>query len=256
MTPAQRAILLAPFNPLRVFRGGAQGLYLAPWNLASMFQDASMAQPVTAAGQTVAKMLDLSGNGNTVTFTDATLEIDSTGRPYVAFNGTSTFGLTSAINFTAADKMTVIAGVSADIADAAIRMIVNLNGTGFNAFSLQAPNSSAGAVSAVASGASGSAAASKTGLSSPMLATLTLQADIAANTTTLRVNGVVAQTATSAMGGGTFANAAVGIGRQSNSAQRYLKGNLYGLLVCGADVNSTAIAKTERFLAGKAGSQV
>jgi hypothetical protein len=253
MTPSRFPLLFSKFNAASIFRGGVPGVYLTPWDFGTMFQDAGMTTLVTAPGQTVAKMLDMSGNGNTATFTDATLEVDATGRYYIAFNGTSTFGLTGAINFTGTGRVTVIAGVLADISAAAIGLLVNHNSTGANAFSIQATTGVAGAIAAVANGATGSATAQKTGLSSPLSAVLTMTADIVANNATLRRNGIVDQSATGTMTGTAFANATLGIGRQNSSSQRFYKGNLYGLIVCGAGVNPSHIAKIERQFAARSG---
>jgi hypothetical protein len=212
-----------------------------------------MTQPVTAAGQTIAKMLDASGNGNTVTFTGATLQVDSGGRPYISFDGSTTFGLTGSINFTSTDKLTIISGVNADISLAAIGMVVNHNATGATSFSVEASNGVAGAIAVVANGATGSGTASKTGLGTSLQAALTMTADIAANNVTLRRNGVVDQSVTGTLTGTGFANAVLGIGRQSNSALRFYKGGLYGLVLCGAAVNQSKLLQAERQIAARTG---
>ena len=55
------------FSPLDLFSGGAQGIWLDPSDLTTMFQDTAGTVPVTTAGQTVARVNDKSGGGNNAT---------------------------------------------------------------------------------------------------------------------------------------------------------------------------------------------
>lgn len=75
-----------------VYVGGQKGGWWAPNEQPSMFQDSSGLIPVTAAGQPIVLLKDLSGNGYDITFTDAVYQIDDLGRPYIEFNGTTTYG--------------------------------------------------------------------------------------------------------------------------------------------------------------------
>ena len=51
------------FDPVALFAGGAVGGLYDPSDMASLFQDEAGLVPVTAAGQSVRRMSDLSGNG-------------------------------------------------------------------------------------------------------------------------------------------------------------------------------------------------
>lgn len=66
-----------------------------PSDLSTMFQDTAGTVPVTAAGQSVARINDKSGNGrNLLQATGAnqpTLEVDGNGKRYLDFNGTTDF---------------------------------------------------------------------------------------------------------------------------------------------------------------------
>jgi hypothetical protein len=52
------------FSPLTLFSAGEQGYWLDPSDFSTMFQDAAGTTPVTAAGQSVRRILDKSGRGN------------------------------------------------------------------------------------------------------------------------------------------------------------------------------------------------
>jgi len=58
---------VSPFTPASLFAGGEQGAWCDPSDLDTLFQDAAGTTPVTAAGQSVGKMLDKSGRANHAT---------------------------------------------------------------------------------------------------------------------------------------------------------------------------------------------
>lgn len=70
------------WSPAELFATGAEGTWIDPANSATLFQDVAGTQPVTAAGQSVARIEDLSGNGNHMIEPTAglrpTLETDGT----------------------------------------------------------------------------------------------------------------------------------------------------------------------------------
>jgi hypothetical protein len=79
------------WGPLDLFPTGTIGYWYDPSDITTLFQDNLGATPVTAAGQTVGRILDKSGNGYHAT--QATLaqrplyQIDANGRPYLSFDG-------------------------------------------------------------------------------------------------------------------------------------------------------------------------
>jgi hypothetical protein len=79
------------WQPTNLFPAGTIGYWYDPSDITTLFQDNLGATPVTAAGQTVGRILDKSGNGYHAT--QATLaqrplyQIDASGRPYLSFDG-------------------------------------------------------------------------------------------------------------------------------------------------------------------------
>lgn len=77
--------------PPLIFAGGEQGFLFDPSSLANLYQDDAGATPVTAAGQSVGRMMDTSGRNNNATQATVgarpTYQIDGGGRPYLAFDG-------------------------------------------------------------------------------------------------------------------------------------------------------------------------
>jgi len=94
---------------LPIFRLCGQGLQYEPWDFATMFQDEDGEIPVTAVGQPVGKMLDKSGFNNHLTFTNKpTLAQDTLGNYCLSFDGVNDVG-SAVIDFSASDKLTLVA---------------------------------------------------------------------------------------------------------------------------------------------------
>jgi surface protein len=82
------------WSPLLLFLGGEQGAWYDPSDLSTLFQDASGTTPVTAIGQPVARMLDLSGNDNHALPTNATLRQTADGLYYLQYTAGGDIGVT------------------------------------------------------------------------------------------------------------------------------------------------------------------
>lgn len=88
------------FSPAAIFAAGAGGAWYDPSDIGTLFQDSAGSVPVTAAGQTVGRMLDKSGIGNHATQATAAnrpLFQESGGVRWLEFDGvndalTVTFG--------------------------------------------------------------------------------------------------------------------------------------------------------------------
>jgi hypothetical protein len=102
------------FNPATLYSGEAGGWY-DPSDLSTMFQDTAGTTPVTADGQTVARINDKSGNGNHLTQATASARPTYKTGGYLLFDG--------------GDYMTVAtAAVSQPITMAAAVLITNTSG--------------------------------------------------------------------------------------------------------------------------------
>lgn len=99
-----------------MYAKGEQGFFYDINDLSTMFQDAAGTVPVTGVGQPVGLVKDKSGRGNhayqTASASRPILQRNTTtGAYYLAFDGSDDFLVTSSINFTATDKISLFAGV-------------------------------------------------------------------------------------------------------------------------------------------------
>lgn len=110
------------WSPENYFSAGRQGAWYEMGDLSTVFQSDGTT-PVTAAGQSVGKILDKSGRGNHLILTNCTYEVDALGLGYVAFDSASTAATAAAVDLSAADKVTVFAGFASAFAAASSAMV-------------------------------------------------------------------------------------------------------------------------------------
>jgi hypothetical protein len=178
-------------------------------------------------------------------------------RPYLAFDGMDDSLATSAINFTATDKMTVFAGVTKS-SDASASMIAELS-TGVAAGSF-AVGTAIGPAASYFSTLTGTSTAyyTETTFAAPITNVLTTSYDIAgaaiASEIFPRVNAATpALAATGASAGtGTFGTWPLYIGRRAGTSLPF-NGRLYELVVRGAASSVTEIADTELWVNARTG---
>mgnify|MGYP003658425986 CR=1 FL=1 len=107
---------LTIFDPTTLFASGEKGAWFDASDITTLFQDAAGTTPVTALGQPVGRWLDKSGNNNHATQSNAALrptwQIDNEGYYNVTFTKTGQQLATTAIDFTATNKMMVCAGIN------------------------------------------------------------------------------------------------------------------------------------------------
>lgn len=186
-----------------------------------------------------------------------TLQQDSSGKYYLSFDGVDDYLSTGSIDFTATDKMTVLAGVQKN-SDAAAGIVVELSAdrlANAGAFSLYAP---AGGTNQYLFGSRGTvdgafAVVSPRTYPTTQTAVLTGIGNISGDQSLLRVNGSTAATEwTIDQGTGNFGNYPLYIGRR-NGASIPFKGHLYGLIVRGAQTDDNHLTPAEKYLAYKSG---
>lgn len=241
-----------------LFGSSEVGVMYDPSDLTSMFQDSTGTTPVTAVGDPVGKILDKSGRGNHATQSTSTarpvLQQDSNGRYYLAFDGTDDFLVTSSINFTGTDKMSVFAGVYKG-QDAATAIIAELSAdsTGnAGTFYMTAP-SSGGATDArfaVIDGVAAAVTADKTSGYTTGLSVLAGTSDNSANTVQLRFNATLAQLTSTVQAATVFDSAPIYIGMRGGTTLPF-NGRIYSLIVRGAFSDAAQIAAVEAYVNSK-----
>jgi hypothetical protein len=241
-----------------LFAQGEQGVWYDPGDLSTLFQDAGATTRVTATGQTVALARDKSGRGNHLTLSNCTLQQDAAGFRYLSFNGTDTGGVTSSINLTGTDKLTVFAGVYKvnDVAQGTIietaSAPLTVNGTvGLVASSGAGPNYLFRLYHTTDNNRTTSAYAAP--VASVLSASMNLAATLQVDQLIARVNGVApVLTGGVATSVGAFANQPLYVGRRGGTTNP-LNGRLYGLIVRGAATDPSALGNVERYIGSRMG---
>jgi len=249
------------WSPLSLFASGEQGVWYDPSDFSTMFQDSAGTTPVTAVGQPVGKILDKSGRGNHASQSTAAarpvLQQDGNGKYYLAFDGVDDFLSTGSINFTATDKMTVVAGVRSNANDYSNILELGTNAASSNGFAFQRGFSANGDYAGLLYGTS-LGYGYTTNYVAPDTSVVTVGYDLAlasvsAGEITFRRNGSVAALAvyTANAGTGNFASNPLYIGTRAGTSFPY-NGNLYQLVVRGA---ATAdLVPVETFVNSKTGA--
>lgn len=176
---------------------------------------------------------------------------------YVQYDGSDDSMSTSAIDFTATDKMSVFAGVR-KLSDATIGILIeqSVQASGQpRAFFLAAPVGTSaseryGFLSHGDAPAVGGHTAFMSTGTNPDAAVLTAIGDISADLNIIRRNGTAGTSATADQGTGNFGNYPLFIGRRNNATLPFT-GRDYGLIVVGKAASSGEITDTETWLAAK-----
>lgn len=188
------------------------------------------------------------------------LQIDGNGKYYLAFNGTNSWMSTGSIDFTATDKMTVVAGVR-KASDAAEAMLIelsanaSLNAGTFNIFAPGGLSVARDGAYVMSTGgtiktAFGPAAAS---YAAPITNVVSAVSSISGDSATLRVNGVTAATKSADQGTGNFGSYPIYIGYRAGTSL-FFNGNLYSLVIRGALSNASQITAAESYTNSKTGA--
>lgn len=177
------------------------------------------------------------------------LRKDTDGSYYLAFDGTDDGLLTSSIDFTGTDKMSVIAGVR-KLRDTGFGIIAEISassGANAGSFYLDGPESGTNFGFYSRGSVAPSAPALATGFTSPVSAVITGLGDISGDKATIRANGAQAAQSTSDQGTGNYGNHSLFIGRRNNASLPY-EGRIYGLIVRGAASTAAEIASAESWM--------
>lgn len=241
-----------------LFAAGEQGAWYDPSDWSTLFQDSAGTLPVTAVGQPVGKMLDKSGRGNHATQPTAinrpVLQQDGNGKYYLAFDGVDDALVTGSINFTATDKMTVVAGVR-KLASAGYQTVLQLSvdkaaNDGIFALEAASPGDGDGTYYTSKGTISQLSLAANT---PPVTTVIAASSDIAGDSLILRFDGAQVGTNTSDQGVGSYGSHALYIGANGYGGSPF-NGHLYSLIIRGALSSDTQIMNTERYVNTKTGA--
>jgi hypothetical protein len=175
--------------------------------------------------------------------------------PYLQADGTDDGMSTSAIDFSATDKMTVFAGIR-KLSDTLRGIVVELStNAAAGSFSIQAPNpSGANAITINYAGATTPRDVAASGVVAPITSVVTGSIDLGAPLVVGRLNGVQFATNSGSTGGGNFGSTYPLFIGARNNASLFFNGRLYSLIVRGAASSASEIAATEAWVNARTGA--
>lgn len=251
----------------QIFGGGEQGLMTPPFSdFSKLWKDVARTSPVTAVGDVVAAIDDISGRGyllvQSVAGSRMVLRQDGGGNYFLEADGVDAFyGTSATVNLTGTSKLTIWAAVRKE-SDAGTGAIVEsgMNRTAAGCFGVRSPNAGIPNYDAGFTGSVGTATQNtNTTYAAPVTNVLSVQFDAAVlsygGLGPIRINGAaVASTAAGAGVGttGNFANQTLYMGAISTGGFPF-SGRVYGLIVRGAVSNAAQISAGEAYLASLCG---
>ena len=242
-----------------LFAAGEQGAWYDPSDFTTMFQDSAGTVAVTAVEQPVGKILDKSGNGNHATQATSTarpvLRQDASGHYYLDFDGVDDFLVTSAIDFTGTDKMSVFAGLyrDNDVVGMLCELSSDVNTNAGSFFHVVGDALKDYYASSRGTAASSVGQASNITFAGPDLAVFTATHDISGDRTVSRRNGVSGVAGTTDKGLGAFGNYPIYIGMRAGTSLPF-NGRIYSLIARGALSDAAQIAAAESYVNSKTGA--
>lgn len=251
------------WTPAVLFGSGEQGAWYDPSDLSTLFQDSAGTIPVTAAGQSVGRMLDKSGRGNHATQATTSLkpilQQDANGKYYLAFDGVDDSMATAAVNFTATDKMTVFAGARINSTSPGFLLetsaTANANAGAFNVYfndvgtyGIVARANKQGSPTGPAEVSIGSANTSVWSIDYDFNRTNGGQAVYERRNGAAYANG-----GSFPAGAEKFGNYALYIGARAGT-QFHMNGRIYQLIIRGAQTDAAGISAAESFVNTKTGA--
>ena len=220
-----------------------------------MWQDTAGTTPVTAVGQSVARIDDKSGNGKHATQANPAsrpLLQESGGKYYLDFDGADDSLATAAIDFSASDEMTICVGVRKET-DSSARLIVGLRDSPITngSVALTGPAFTGPTFGLYTKGTALAAGnVNNATYAAPFLGVVSARSKISTDYLSGRINAVGVFSSTSDQGTGNYANDAIYIAK-SSYYDKYFNGRIYQLIVRGAV--TADLTDVEAYVAGKTG---
>jgi len=250
------------FGPASLFTAGQPGVWYDPSDITTLFQDSAGTTPVTAAGQPVGLMLDKSGRGNNALQATSGLrplyQIDSTGRPYLQFDGVDDNLTATALNLTGAPYVAAVVGQRKE-RDTTIGTLlshgITTSTTGY--WQIFAPRSDTNYGWRGFTAANAAMDANGGTFPQPDLAVITGLFDPAAAVgvqITGRRNGVQVVQGTPALQLAPFISTSFSVGRRGPVGDLPYLGRVYGVIVVGAATSAATVSSMEGWMNSKTGA--
>lgn len=252
----QAAVRGGSFNPLSLFAAAQLGVLYDPRDMSTLWQDTAATIPVTAAGQQVLRMSDLSGNGlDAYRSGGSTGPIfrDSGGLRWLEFNGTTTRMQTLATGTFGTEHISVFAAAAnRNTALAGWRGIVELSND-FTAFNNTFTLGYTGGTCYMGSRNTAIQLAAAPGVVNDVPHVYTGLATTSPANCQIRDDGSLIATNVNSQGTlGWYASGPLNIGARGVSGNAASM-NFFGLIVRAGLSTPAEIAKVERYLAGLSG---
>lgn len=251
---------MPPFAISRLFDLGEQGFWYDHNDLTIMFQDSAGTVP-SAVGMPVGLKLDKSGNGNHASFGDGAsrpiLRLNATtGFHYLEMDGVDDGGVTSPIDFTGTDKVSLFAGIR-KVSNPTTAVFMELSAsssTNNGTFAIFAPPSGASPTYTSRSrGTLISDAISAMSFTEPNSAVLSIKAQISTDTNVLRANGSQTGSSSSDQGAGNYGNHPLYLYRRGGATLPF-NGHSYGEIGVGRLTTAAEDAAIEQMFALRTGA--
>lgn len=215
---------------------------------------------LTVTGSVTEAQLETGSVATRYQWVNTVADYDTVGFPkYLKFDGVDDSMSTATVDFTATDKMNVLAG---------FRKLSDAAGAGGGATPVElstTSTTSSGSFSlgsgfsylanwAFRSGGTGIVVAmSGSTYTAPLTSVVTGLSNIAGDSSILRIDGVQAASVTEDQGAGNFGNYPLFIGARNNSGY-FFNGNIYSLIVRGALSSDAQIINAETYVNSKTGA--
>lgn len=184
-----------------------------------------------------------------------TLQQDAGGRYYLSFDGVDDHLISTSVDMSATNKVTVTAGVQRT-SDANVGVIIESSTTSVTnagTFDLYTPNIAASTTSVFIGGGTTRPQSFIAGVAAPDTMVLTGISDIAAPNLQARRNTVAGTAVTTTQGTGNYGNWPFYIGSRAGLSA-FFTGRLYNLIVRGALSTGSDLTNTETFVNKKTGA--
>ena len=250
-------------SPADLFSSGQKGVWYDFSNPATLFSDTARTTLLTASGQQVAGIADLSGNGVHLQQATSTKRpvytVGSDGRSYLSFDGVDDC-LASIVNLDlAASQVTILAAFRklVDVTTAVMLELSDIVTSNNGAFALFAPSNVGGNydnINIYSRGATTTVSRPVQGLAAPLTCVAVFIADTVAPLISNRVNKGTELTTATTQGGGNFGAYPLRVGARGASGTSPFGGWISEIIIREGILSEGDITSLTEYLYAKAGA--